>query len=139
MSFRASLRIATVKEPHTVAGELILPCAKDINRIMIGIKAENKLNSLLLLDDTVQRRITMMSEDIKDQVIDEMKSAGSFSLQIDESTDDSSCAQLIAFVRYVHKDVFKDEFLFCRDLLSTTRGEGICQNIDAFFKKNDIE
>ena len=55
--------------------------------MMIGTEAENKLNLLSLLDNTVQRRITMMSEDIKDQVIDEMKSAWSFSLQIDESTD----------------------------------------------------
>ena len=85
--------------------------------MMTGTEAENKLNLLPLSDSTGQRRITMMSEDIKDQVIDEMKSAGSFYLQIDESTDVSSCAQLIAFVRYVLKGVFKDEFLFCIDLL----------------------
>ena len=58
--------------------------------MMIGTEAENKLILLSLSDNTVQRRITMMSEDIKDQVIDEMKSAWSFSLQIDESTDVSS-------------------------------------------------
>ena len=106
---------------------------------MIGTKAENKLNLLSLSDNTVQRRITMMSEDIKDQVIDEMKSAGSFSFQINESIDVSSCAQLIAFVRYLLKGIFKDEFLFCIDLLSRTRGEDIYQNIDAFLKKNDIK
>ena len=62
-------------------------------------------------DNTVQRRISLMSEDIKNQVIDQMKSAGLFALQLEESTDVSSCAQLIAFVRYVHKGAFKDEFL----------------------------
>ena len=31
VSFRVFLRIAKGKKPHTVAGELILPCAKDMN------------------------------------------------------------------------------------------------------------
>jgi len=42
-----------------------------------------------------------MSEDIKDQVIDKLKSAGLFALQLDESTDVSSCAELIAFICYI--------------------------------------
>ena len=90
-------------------------------------------------DNTVQRRISLMSEDIKNQVIDQMKSAGSFALQLEESTDVSSCAQLIAFVRYVHKGAFKDELLCIVDLPSTTLGEDIFQTIDAFFKANDIK
>ena len=121
----ASLRIAKAKKPHTIAEQLILPCAKDINRILIGKKAESKLNVLSLSDNTVQRRIFLMSEDIHNQVIDQMKSAGSFALQLDESTDISSCAQLIAFVRYVHNEAFKDEFLCILDLPSRTRGEDI--------------
>ena len=60
-----------------------------------------------------------------------MKSAVAFSLQIDVS----SCAQLIAFVYYIHKDVVKDELLFCMDLLSTTCAEDIYQSIDAFLRK----
>ena len=138
-TFVISLRIAKAKKPHTIAEQLILPCAKDINRILIGKEAESKLNVLSLSDNTVQRRISLMSEDIKNQVIDQMKSAGSFALQLDESTDVSSCAQLIAFVRYVHKGAFKDEFLCIVDLPSTTRGEDIFKTIDAFFKANDIK
>ena len=91
-TFIISLRIAKAKKPHTIAEQLILPCAKDINRILIEKEAESKLNVLSLSDNTVQRRISLMSEDIKNQVIDQMKSAGSFALQLDESTDVSSCA-----------------------------------------------
>ena len=117
-AFVISLRIAKAKKPHIIAEQLILPCAKDINRILIGKEA---------------------SEDIKNQVIDQMKSAGLFALQLDESTDVSSCAQLIAFVRNVHKGAFKDEFLCIVDLPSTTRGEDIFKIIDAFFRANDIK
>ena len=91
-AFVVSLRIAKTKKPHTIAEQLILPCAKDINRILIGKEAESKPNVLSLSDNTVQRRISLMSEDIQNQVIDQMKSAGSFALQLDESTDISSCA-----------------------------------------------
>ena len=76
-TFVVSLRIAKAKKPHTIAEQLILPCAKDINCILIGKKAESKVNALSLSDNTVQRRISLMSEDIQNQVIDHMKSAGS--------------------------------------------------------------
>ena len=139
VSFEISLRIAKTKKPHTIAEELMLPCAKDIIRILIGKEAESKLNVLSLSDNTVQRRISLMSEDIKDQVIDQLKSAGPFALQLDESTDVSSCAQLIAFVRYVHNGAFKDEFLCMIDLPSRTRGEDVFRAIDTFFRENDIK
>nr|XP_027207546.1 protein ZBED8-like [Penaeus vannamei] len=63
-----------------------------------------------------------MSDDIKEQVVQEIKSAGLFSIQLNESTDIQPCTQLLAFVRYVHKDL-KEEFLFCEPLgLSTKDG-----------------
>ena len=137
-TFVVSLRIAKAKKPHTIAEQLILPCAKDLNRILIGKEAESKLNVLSLSDNTVQRRISMMFGDIKNQVIDQMKSAGPFALQLDESMDVSSNAQLIAFVRYVHNGEFKEEFLCILDLPSRTR-EDIFKTIDTFFKANDIK
>ena len=110
-TFVVSLRIAKAKKPHTIAEQLILPCAKDINRILIGKEAESKLNLLSLSDNTVQRRISLMSEDIQNQGIDQMKSAGSFALQLDESTDISSCAQLLhSYVTFTMK---RSKMSFC--------------------------
>ena len=98
------------KKPHTIAKELILQCAKDINRILIGKEAENKLNIPSLSDNAVQRRILLMDEN-KDQVIDLSKSARLFALQLEESIDVLFCAELIAFVLYIHNGEFKDHFL----------------------------
>ncbi len=44
-----------------------------------------------------------MSDDIKEKVIQEIKfsPAGMFAIQLDESTDVGSCAQVLVFVRYV--------------------------------------
>ena len=123
-SYIVALRIAKAKKPHTIGEELILPCAKDIVRLILGNDAERKLNDISLSDNTVQRRIYDLSEDIKTQVIEQIKESpsGWFCLQLDESTDVASCAQLLVFVRYIYKSDFKEEFLFCEHLDSQTRG-----------------
>ena len=54
-----------------------------------------------------------MSEDVKKQVVNEIKASPMFSFQVNESTDVSSCAQLLVFVRYIHCGVIKKRFLFC--------------------------
>ena len=98
-SYIVALRIAKAKKPHTIGEELILPCAKDIVRLMLGTVAERKLNSISLSDNTVQRRIYDLSEDIKIQVVEQIKEAptGWFCLQLDESTDVASCARNFLF------------------------------------------
>ena len=102
---------------------------------------ESKLNILLLSDNrpTVQRRISQMSENIKNQVVDEMKSADLFALQLDESTNVSSCSQLISFIRCIHNSAFKDEFLCVLVLPSRIRGEDIFQIMNSFFRANNIK
>ena len=72
-SFHVSLCITKAKSPHTIAEELILPRAKDINRILMGKKAESKLNISSLSVDAVHSSNLLMSENIKDQVIDQLK------------------------------------------------------------------
>ena len=91
-SYVVSLRIAKSKKPHTIGEELLLPCTKDIVRLMIGADAVKKLSSLSFSDNTVQRRIRKMSEDIKNQIVEQIKQSPIYVLQLDESTDVSSCA-----------------------------------------------
>ena len=75
-----------------------------------------------------------MSEHIKEQVIDQVKSNSPFIVQLDESTD-VFCTLLTAFVRYICDGEFKDEFLCIINLPSITRGEDIYQTIDTFWRK----
>ena len=53
-----------------------------------------------------------MSENVKEQVINEIKAFSLFCLQVDETTDVASCAQLLFFVRYFHLDTSKNNFCF---------------------------
>ena len=81
-----------------------------------------------------------MSEDVKLQVVSEMKTAplGLFSIQLDESTDVASCAQLICFARYIHDREFKEDFLFCLPLQTTTRGIDVFEKVNEFFIDNGL-
>uniref|UniRef100_UPI00358E3DDC zinc finger BED domain-containing protein 5-like n=1 Tax=Myxine glutinosa TaxID=7769 RepID=UPI00358E3DDC len=139
-SYAVSLLIAQQKKPHTVGETLIKPCALKMARILFGEEAEKKFNKISLSNNTVQRRIADLSGDIKEQVIAEIKDAafGLFSIQLDESTDVSSCSQLIAFVRHVKGDSIKEEFLFCRSLERNTRAVDVMEKVTEFFDHEDL-
>ena len=61
------------------------------------------------------------------------------STQLDESTDVSSCTQLIALVRYVNDGVVKEDFLFCKDLPKNTTAKDVMQLVKDFFAKHDLD
>ena len=137
-SYLVAFRIARAKKPHTIGENLILPCCKDIVRIMVNEEAEKKLSRISLSNDTVKRRITAISDDIKNQVIGELRGAHLFSLRLDDSTDVAHCSQLLVFVRYVKDGDFKDEFLFCEPLSSTTKGEDIFLQVSRFLEREGL-
>lgn len=134
-SYEVSLEIAKQKKPHTIGETLIKPCALKMVNLVLGGDSEKKIQQIPLSDNTVSRRIEEMSIDIKEQVISEIKDAGLFALQLDESTDVSSCSQLLVFTRYVHDGKFKEEFLFCYPLETTTKGEDIMKKVTDYFSE----
>lgn len=61
--------------------------------------------------------------DVKEQVLTEFKASPLFSFQLSKSADVDSCPKLLLFLRYVHSDDIKDEFLFCSTLETTTKSD----------------
>ena len=82
-----------------------------------------------------------MSLDIKSQVVQEIKTApfGLFAIQLDESTDISSFAQLMVYARYVCNNTFKEDFLFCSSLETTTQAADILNKATTFFTTEGLE
>ncbi|XP_068226334.1 zinc finger BED domain-containing protein 5-like [Palaemon carinicauda] len=140
-SYTVALRIAHAKKTHTIAENLIFPCTKDIVRLMIGLEAVNKLSPLSVSNNTIKRRITDMSEAILCQIIQELKETptGLFSIQLDETTDVTNFSQLLVYVRYYKNEKIKEDFLFCKLLLTSTTAVDIFNLIDDFFKEHSIE
>lgn len=59
------------------------------------------------------------------QNIEKFLANSSFTLQIDETTDITGKAQLIAFVRFIHENYIINQFLCCRELPDFTTGKHI--------------
>jgi len=82
------------------------------------------MRRISLSSDTIQRRISDMPKDVKDQVINGIKASPTpMFFHVDESTDVTSCAQLLAFVRYIHSGDIEEELLFCEELQTTTSAD----------------
>ena len=122
-----ALEIAKQKKPHTIGETSVKPRVLKMADIMLGKDTEKKLASVSLSSSTIQRRIKDLFDDIKYQVVEEIKTVpfGLFAIQIDESTDISSCAQLMVFAKYVYNDTFKEKFLFCLPSETTTKAADI--------------
>ena len=101
---------------------------------MLGKEEKKKIAAVSLSNSTIQRMIENMAADIKDQVVQQIKSAafGLFAIQLDESTDVASCSQLMVFVKYVHLNGFKEELLFCSRLEKTTKAVDIFEKVSFF-------
>jgi len=61
-----------------------------------------------------------------------------FAIQIDESTDISNHAQLIAFVRFIDEGVIINQFLCCKNLPSTTKGQDVFDILTTHLKKHGV-
>ncbi|KAE8287511.1 Zinc finger MYM-type protein 6 [Larimichthys crocea] len=138
-SYAVSLLVAQLKENHSIVEELILPAATRMAEIMMDKKAAETFKKVPLSNNTVARRIDDMSLDIVGQVVNKIIQAGYFALQLDEMTDVSGEAQLLAFVRYKDVSDIKEHILFCKRLPGKTTGEKMFQVIDSFFKEHDIQ
>ncbi|XP_042204263.1 zinc finger BED domain-containing protein 5-like [Homarus americanus] len=114
-------------------------CFRDGQQVL-GEASERKIQQISLSGVTVKRRISEMLDDIMEQVIQEIKPSptGMFTIQLNESTGVSSCAQLLAFVRYVFLRDIKDEYLFCIQLETTTTALDVMEKLTSLFTTNGI-
>ena len=77
-------------------------------------------------NNTIQRRITEMLTDIKEQVITEVQgSKYGFAIQLVESTNVSNYALFLVYVRYATKDAIRSELLLINEMRTTTKEERV--------------
>ncbi len=119
---------------------MIYPCCLDIISNLFGTSECRKLKQVSLSNNTVKNQIEEISKNILSQLIQKVKNSvfKFFSIQLDETTDVSNCAQLCVFIRYINIDHFEDEFLFCETLNTRTTSIEIFKKVDEFFIKNDL-
>uniref|UniRef100_K7G9A2 DUF4371 domain-containing protein n=1 Tax=Pelodiscus sinensis TaxID=13735 RepID=K7G9A2_PELSI len=132
-SYIVAYKVAQAKKPHTVVDQLVLPCAKEMVRLVLGEEAARKLNDISV-SNTVLRRIYEISQNISEQVVDEIKKSPLFAIQLDESTNVAFCSQLLVLV----EGDFKEEFLFCKTLDTTTSSK-VMEIVNNFFEVHGLD
>jgi len=98
----------------------------------------NKLELISLWDNTIKRKIDLMSENILKQLLHQVIAGNTFSIQIDRSVDIQNNTQLIVFIRYRSTGDLREEFLFCESLLTTATDLDIFDKVGGFFLKNNL-
>jgi hypothetical protein len=97
-SFEMSYLIAKNKKSRTIGDSLLLLAAIKMCEIMYGENYSQALKAVPVSNSTVMQQIESMSEDIKEQLLTQIKCSPKFSLQIIESTDVAGLPQLLVFV-----------------------------------------
>lgn len=87
-------------------------CIKEACLEMLGESAAKKVAQVPLSNDTIARRIQELANDMEDQLIEQIKLAKYFSLQLDECRDIANMIILLVYVRFEHDDDIKEEFFF---------------------------
>ncbi|KAJ1218391.1 hypothetical protein NDU88_005971 [Pleurodeles waltl] len=138
-SYQVAELIAKSKKSHTVAETLILPACKAIVEEMLGPEAGKEIAKVPLSDNTISRRINDMSADIESVVLEKIRISEKFALQLDESTDISGHAQLLANVRFVDGDAIRENFFFCKALPEKTTGEEIFRVTSEYLEQGGLK
>lgn len=137
-SYAVAELVAKKMKSHTSAETLVMPACCEVVRIMFGEEYEKQVKKIPMSNNTVSRRIKEMSEDVEVQVIDKLKLVDMFALQLDESTDISGKPQVVTFVRFIEDKSFIEQFLFCKDLPETTRGQDIFNLVNEYFENSKL-
>ena len=123
-SFEVAYRVARNAKSHTIAENLIMPCAKLMVEKVCREEQAKKLAAISVSNTTIRRRIDDLAENILTKIVAQVEASPhkKFAVQFDESTDIASCAVLLGYIRYVHQSSVKEEFLLCKNLTTTTKG-----------------
>ena len=72
-SYKVVYRIAKKKKAHPIGETLIKPCALEITELVCGTEQRKKFEAVSLSNDTIRSRITDISNNILEQVMEELK------------------------------------------------------------------
>ncbi|KAI6648347.1 SCAN domain-containing protein 3-like [Oopsacas minuta] len=114
-SYNISLLIAKCGKPRTIGEKLILPAIREVISTVIHQDASSVVRSIPLSNNSVSRKIEELAIDVEQQLCKVLQTT-EFALQLDESTLRDNKALLMAYVRYIHNGVSKEEMLFSKPL-----------------------
>ncbi|GFX70450.1 SCAN domain-containing protein 3 [Trichonephila clavipes] len=135
--YNISLLIGKSGKSHTIGEELILPAIEEVLKTVIPESASDIIRRIPLSNNTVQRRIEELSQDVESFLCDCLQTTH-FSLQLDESAFPGNESLLLAYVHFIMDQEHHEEILFARTLTTDTKGESIFNVLKEYFIENSI-
>ncbi|GFT31228.1 protein ZBED8 [Trichonephila clavipes] len=136
-SYNISLLIAKFGKSHKIGEKLILPAVEEVLKTVIPKSSSDRIKRIPLSNNTVQRRIDEMSQNVNSFLCDYLQTTH-FSLQLDESTLPGNETLLLADFRFIMEQEHHKEMLFARTLTTDTKGESIFNVLKEYFIENSI-
>ena len=132
--YKVAHLLAKRKKALTDAESVIAPALAIVVEEILGTAAAEKVRRVPLSNDTIFRRIDNLSSDLKDQFCEHFVKEDELSvlrdLQVNESTDRTGKAYLLAFIRFIKDPKLVNKFFFCKELEGTTTGEDILKLVN---------
>ena len=126
------------QKSYNTGESLIKPTILVAAELVLGKDKTNVLSQIALSNDTVKGRIDELSQDIKDQILDQIKESPFFAIQCDETTDIKSCSQLRLYACFFSVNTIKEEMLFCHQMKSRATSAEIFDVVANFFQENQL-
>ena len=104
----------------------------------MGKDKTNMFSQIALFNDTVKGRIDELSQDIKDQLPNQIKESPFFAIQCNETTDIESCSQFLLYTRFLSTNTIKEEMLFYHQIKSRATSAEIFNVVVKFFRENQL-
>ena len=136
--------LVRVKAPRRYGEILLKPGIQIVARELFGEHEEKTVSQIVLNRTDVGKTIGILSSDIRNQVIEMIKQSElPCSIQIDETTDVGKCAQVMIFVRWLHKDKdgqyrIMQNFLLCHQLPLSASSEEITRLFINFIEDHGL-
>ena len=141
----SSLKIAHVlmsqKKPSILVESIVKPCLAIVaQEIYGGATTVTKVQKLALSGNTMQRICSMIAASLKEIVVAKLRLAPCFWLQLDVTTDVTSKAQLIVYVRFPDAERMKieDHYLFCLPTGINTTALSVFSKVDIYFSEHEV-
>ena len=130
--------IAKNRKNHNIRESLVKPNILVAAELVLGKDKANMLSQIALSNNTAKGRIDELPQDIKDQLLDQIKESSFFAVQFVERTDIGSCFQLLLYARFLSVNTIKEEMLFCNQMKSRATSAKIFNVTANFFQENQL-